>query len=187
MTDSTPPAHLPPTTRCYWVRPDTFLAGAYPGSADPKAHEARLAQLWGAGIRTFVSLMEEHERSPSGAALTPYEGVVRTLSGADARAELLRFAVRDLSVPTTGEMRAILDAIDRSLEGRRPVYVHCLGGVGRTGTVVGCWLRRHRLASRDEVLAALEKLRRPDVARADRASPETDAQRKMVLGWQEND
>ena len=56
-------------------------------------------------------------------------------------------------------MTAILDAIDTSLTGGRLVYVHCWGGVGRTGTVVGCWLLRHGLATRDAVLDTLAQLR----------------------------
>ena len=40
-------------------------------------------------------------------------------------------------------MASILDAIDAALDGGKTVYVHCWGGVGRTGTVVGCWLVRH--------------------------------------------
>jgi ADP-ribosyl-[dinitrogen reductase] hydrolase len=180
--------HPPPTSRCYWVLPGRLLAGAYPGSAEPNAHEARIAQLCDAGIQTFVTLMEENERSPTGAALVPYADVIRARSDAHPQRrteQLLRFPVRDLSVPTIEEMRAILDAIDLSLEERRPVYVHCLGGIGRTGTVVGCWLRRHGHASRDDVLSVLARLRVPDVERANRPSPETAAQREMVLGWTE--
>ena len=37
-------------------------------------------------------------------------------------------------------------------EGLEPVYVHCWGGIGRTGTVVGCWLVRHGMTG-DEALA----------------------------------
>ena len=34
-------------------------------------------------------------------------------------------------------------AIDEAMSAGKAVYVHCWGGVGRTGTVVGCWLVRH--------------------------------------------
>ncbi|WP_460503463.1 protein-tyrosine phosphatase family protein, partial [Hymenobacter agri] len=38
--------------------------------------------------------------------------------------------------------------------GRRAV-VHCHGGIGRTGTVVGCYLRQHFGLSADEALARI--------------------------------
>ena len=39
-------------------------------------------------------------------------------------------------------------AVDDALGEGRTVYVHCWGGIGRTGTVVGCWLVRHGLTGR---------------------------------------
>lgn len=33
-----------------------------------------------------------------------------------------------------------------ALAAGQTVYVHCYGGIGRTGTVVGCWLVRHGLS-----------------------------------------
>ena len=51
-----------------------------------------------------------------------------------------RFPVTDLNVPTADGMRAILDCIDAAIDAGAPVYVHCWGGIGRTGTVVCCWL-----------------------------------------------
>ena len=51
-----------------------------------------------------------------------------------------RIPVRDVSVPSKDGMVMILDRIDQALAQQRPVYVHCWGGKGRTGTVVGCYL-----------------------------------------------
>src|SRR5690606_33442969 len=68
------------------------------------------------------------------------------------RVACLGFPIRDLSIPSEDRMQSILDAIDLSLAAKRPVLVHCYGGVGRTGTVIGCWLRRHRLANAGSVL-----------------------------------
>ena len=56
-----------------------------------------------------------------------------------------------------------------------------LGGIGRTGTVMGCYLVRHGWEPA-EALAEIKRLRRgsPD---GYKASPETPAQEVFVLNW----
>jgi ADP-ribosyl-[dinitrogen reductase] hydrolase len=177
-------ADTPPCERCFWVVPGRFLAGAYPGSPEAKAHRQRIEQLWQAGIRTFISLVEEHETNNSGEPFAPYDSVLQELAASQGETvRCLRFPVRDLAVPSTDEMRVILDAIDRSLAASRPVYLHCFGGVGRTGTAVCCWLLRHGLATPDSVLKILRELRHPDKATADRKAPENEQQIRFVMRW----
>jgi protein-tyrosine phosphatase len=84
-------------------------------------------------------------------------------------------------------MVAILDAIDASMKLNRPVYVHCWGGVGRTGTVIGCWLLRHGLAKPATVLDVLMRIRRQDRERRHRMSPETSQQQRFVKQWRESE
>jgi protein-tyrosine phosphatase len=48
----------------------------------------------------------------------------------------MRIPVRDVDIPSPDTMRSILDAIDSAIDRCQPVYVHCWGGRGRTGTVV---------------------------------------------------
>ena len=79
-------------------------------------------------------------------------------------------------------MQAILNDIDEGVEAGRKVYVHCWGGRGRTGTVVGCYLARHGLAVGDQALAMVKYLRRTD-AKADTEAPETAAQKDFVRRW----
>jgi len=40
-------------------------------------------------------------------------------------------------VPSAALMRATLDAIYDAIDAGETLYLHCWGGVGRTGTVVG--------------------------------------------------
>ena len=89
-------------------------------------------------------------------------------------------------------MVEILDAIDDDLAGGHNVYVHCWGGVGRTGTVVGCWLIRHGYATADDVLEMISDLRIGDAGRGPnagpreaRVSPETLDQVDFVVGWEQ--
>ena len=94
-----------------------------------------------------------------------------------------RRPVPDVSTPTLEQMNRILDSVDEAMASGSTVYVHCWGGVGRTGTVVGCWLRRQGYSG-EEALAQIEKwwrgvekyYRRPE-------SPETPEQRRYVLDW----
>ena len=42
-----------------------------------------------------------------------------------------------MEIPARSEIRSLLDRIDWYVGSNYPVYVHCLGGVGYTGTIFG--------------------------------------------------
>jgi hypothetical protein len=73
-----------------------------------------------------------------------------------------------------------LDHIDLILESLGKPYVHCWGGNGRTGTVIGCWLVRHGRTP-DQALKEMEH------GRAGRGftrhAPENDRQRRFIIDW----
>jgi protein-tyrosine phosphatase len=126
-------------------------AGPYPGSVplDP-------------AVSFVVDLTEEGE-------LEPY---------AVEDVEHVRLAVRDFTAPTEEAMTRILDTIDAALARGEVVFVHCHGGRGRTGTVVGCHLVRHGLDP-EAALARIAELRGDDPW----PSPETADQVRLVRGW----
>ncbi|NLE99845.1 MAG: hypothetical protein GX601_02595 [Anaerolineales bacterium] len=159
-----------PIENCYWVSPGKLLAGEYPRNRDEASSRLKMHALIAAGITVFTDLTDEGE------GLLPY---VHLAGGASH----VRFPVRDLSIPDSREVTiAILDAIDHYLTQGEVVYVHCWGGVGRTGVVVGCWLARHGLQGQ----AALDRLRmlwRQCPKSAYRNSPETPEQEKYILQW----
>jgi hypothetical protein len=69
------------------------------------------------------------------------------------------------------------------LQAGRKIYLHCWGGIGRTGTTVGCYLVRQGKSGAE----ALEQLaawwRNVPKSRYFPRSPETDAQMDFVLHW----
>ena len=173
---------IPPTTSSYWVVPGLLLAGAYPGHPDTDERERKVRTLVDAGMRMFVNLMEEHETNYAGMPFVPYQDVATRFC---PDITCVRYPIRDLHTPTMPEMVSILDTIDKSVMATRPTYVHCWGGVGRTGTVIGCWLLRHGLAEPSNVLNVLMTLRQQDQERRNRMSPESWAQQRFVKSWQE--
>lgn len=180
MTEAVPK----PFERSYWVVPGKLLAGCYPGELEVQAATGKLSRLLDVGIRCVIALIEADEAGRDGLPFVPYEPMLGALAEAHAvRVEIERHAIRDMSVPTRAEMRRTLDAIDARLAADRGVYVHCWGGYGRTGTVVGCWLARHGLATGPGVLRRLCELR----TGLKGESPQTDEQRAMVLAWRKGD
>ena len=155
-----------PVDGSYWVLPDRLLAGEYPSDPDPRVRDARLERLREAGIRLYVDLTEPLE-------LEPYDHLL-----GEARYE--RRAIADFGVTSRRRYREILDVIDAGLRDGG-VYVHCYRGLGRTGTVVGCWLVRHGLDEGD-ALARLAALRH-ELPDAGLPSPQTREQRHVVTRW----
>jgi len=167
-----------PTHRSYWVVPGRFAAGAYPGKREQGSvlHIEVLEELLATGIDRFVNLTQDY---PGGTDhhLNRYDSAV------DGRGLVRRFEIPDVDIPTVSVMVEILDAIDTDLaEGHCP-YVHCWGGIGRTGTTVGCWLIRHGHATPSDALDVLTVLRQGDVGAGYRRAPETSEQRDFVEGW----
>ena len=172
-----------PFDRSYWVIPGQLLAGFFPGSKDPVQESANMEGLINAGIRHVINLMEESELDHQGKPFRLYqEGLSDTaaLKGIEVTCE--RIPIRDVSVPSRDVMVMILDRIDQALARQRPVYVHCWGGKGRTGTVVGCYLVRQGVAEAEAVLKTIQEMRRND-PKAHEPSPETREQCQFVLRW----
>ena len=178
---------LVPFPRSYWVIPGKLLAGCYPGAKDPKEATAKLTGLINSGIRHVINLMEPDERDSSGHRFVSYADLMESIA---ARMKVSvtfdQLQVKDLSTPTERHMTRILNQIDLCIKHGKPVYVHCWGGIGRTGTVVGCYLVRHGLASGKNVLDMIRDLRK-DTEDSDRRSPETREQREMVMEWMERE
>jgi len=180
--------------KVYWILRGKLLAGFYPGDPDPEMAKCKIGTLLKRGIRYFMNLMEEDEKTRFG-AVRPYSPILDQLREKEAETETpfrtetqcVRFPIRDLSVPSVEQMRRTLDRIDQSLHNEAPVYVHCLGGRGRTGTVVGCYLIRHGLATPHNVLSEIRRLRAVQGLDRDGNSPEMPAQTKFVLDWTNHD
>jgi hypothetical protein len=168
-----------PIPDSYWVKPGRFLAGEYPGRQDAETTRRRMDAFLEAGIDTFIDLTHAGE-------LSPYENIL--MERARARgltADYARLSIIDHDVPTPDAMKSILDRIDLALEQGRRLYIHCWGGIGRTGTTVGCHLVRHGLSGPQ----ALQQLADWWAEVPKRAyfprSPETDEQVQFVLNWKE--
>ena len=176
-----------PFPRSYWVIPGVFLAGEFPGAKDPGEARQKLERLYDAGIRHVINLMEPDEVDHDGNPFDSYKHALTEIAGKqDGRISFSRYPIEDLHIPDADQMTAILDAIDTAIDAHQPVYVHCWGGIGRTGTVVGCFLIRHGLATGRNVLDMIHGLRKND-PKIYRASPETSAQVKFVASWHKHD
>jgi protein-tyrosine phosphatase len=171
-----------PFEDCYWVIPGVFLAGEYPGAPLPAHARLKLSRLLDVGITYVMDLTSKAD------PLRPYDKQLRELAKERGISVVYsRRPIPDMNCPSADLMRTILDEIDEAIANGHLVYVHCWGGIGRTGTVVGCQLVRAG-ATGDEALAHVARLfagMSRSKTMVHRRSPQTLAQRAFVRGWTE--
>lgn len=156
----------------WWVQPGRLLAGEYPGHPDATRARLKVDLLVDAGIRTFVDLTTPAD------ALAPYRPFVIDIASKrqlDVRHE--QFPIPDLDVVDDHRYDEVADTIEQGLA-RGAVYVHCWGGIGRTGTVIGCLLADEGL-DYEEIIERLTTLRAGS-RKAGRRPPEMPNQHELI-------
>ena len=68
----------------------------------------------------------------------------------------LHVSSNDMGVPEFADLTFAVDFIHRRITNSEPVMVHCLAGMGRTGTLLACYLIKYQKMSANE---ATEKVR----------------------------
>jgi protein-tyrosine phosphatase len=101
------------------------------GPRPSQPFRAGLAALVDAGVSTIACLLDAHEMPAE--LVTAYDTSALTI---------LRYAIPDFGRPAdAGGLAAFVsDLLDRLRRGET-IYLHCLAGIGRTGTVLACLLK----------------------------------------------
>ncbi|KAI9450089.1 protein-tyrosine phosphatase-like protein [Lactarius psammicola] len=127
-----------PFPNSYWATP-LLVACEYPWTPTRAQRSQKLDLLLRAGVRTFIDLTESGELSPYAPHLAAHVSRVGSIELRDV--EYHSFPIPDRSLPSSESyVRQILAVLRDNARRGRISAVHCRGGIGRTGLVVGCWL-----------------------------------------------
>jgi hypothetical protein len=166
-----------PIPESYWVELDRLLAGEYPAHFDAELTRKRIDLLLETGFNTFIDLTQPNE-------------TVAYLRILWEEAELYevevkhhRFPIGDFGLPTPNQMKSILDTIDASLQAGRKIYLHCWGGIGRTGTTVGCYLVRQGKTGEEALRQLADWWQTVPKSHIHTRSPETHQQAEFIRNW----
>ena len=166
-----------PLYQSYYLETRNIFAGEYPGDKYGEKAQTKIDQMVHFGVRHFIDLTEEGE-------LHPYSHMLPKCC------TYTRFPIRDVNVPDSVESVACLIDHIQELSKRDDgyVYIHCWGGVGRTGTIVGCYL------AGDSYEATMKRLRScfsQMPKSSHRVTPETKEQeafiKKYIKSMEERD
>ncbi|MCO7222947.1 dual specificity protein phosphatase family protein [Pleionea sp. CnH1-48] len=168
----------------YWpVEEGKLIAGSTPVSYESYASKQYIKHLLDMGVRTFISLQEEDEVARKPFAFY-HDALQRLAEERGVETTFIRVPVMDGTVFNDASIVHLLDMIDAANKRNQIVYIHCLAGHGRTGTIVGCWLARHGLRGED-ALNKITELRSHDPYLREKKCPQKPAQTNKVRSWSE--
>ena len=138
-----------------WLIEDELAGMAHPG-VTPRAFQ----RLTDAGIGAIVTLTER--------ALP-----MRLIR--DYGLKALHLPIQNFRPPTLEQVGTFVRFIDENLAAGRPVVAHCLAGMGRTGTMLACYLVKRGMAAEQAIRTV--RIRRP-------GSIETVGQENVVFEYE---
>jgi protein-tyrosine phosphatase len=149
---------------------ERIYAGEYPATANEKLGRRDIDRFIRFGITHFIDLTESGE-------LLPYTQWLHK------EQTHIRFAIRDCGVPTTEKTAQLIKTITTILkEKENRIYIHCRGGIGRTGTIAACYYATF-LKEHHPVIDLLTRQYSHCPKSAYRSSPETLEQKRFIMQY----
>jgi ADP-ribosylglycohydrolase/protein-tyrosine phosphatase len=149
-----------------------LIAGQYPGAKESIAHAIKSVSLIDENIEVIINLMEFDE-------LERFKSYYPALKFLNPDVTIYHYPILDMDIPSVLDLEEILLTI--YINHKKKVYIHCWGGHGRTGTVVGAYLVNTGLSGKD----ALKQIRtqRLKTPFGDQPSTQTWDQIEMIMNY----
>lgn len=91
--------------------------------------------------------------------------------------EVLHSPIQDYGLPGHEQMKTILTWLHKRVKSKQNVLVHCVGGLGRSGTVMAVYAKAYLGKSGEEAIQYVRSIRGQDAV-------ETEQQQEFVINWE---